>query len=187
MVAVWSWYSFWMILHVLTAIIAFGPALALPLLGRYAQTHPAAAATIADLGHLVEQRLVAPVSLLVGLTGVALIFAVPPWRDGPIDLWGTPWLVASVVWFVAALVFSTLFQSPNSARFARAVAGGARARDGRVRRTAPRGGDALEASAGRGRAADHLDDRDPRAHGVAAGRLTRSLPRPGDRPDGRSP
>jgi len=90
MVAVWSWYSFWMILHVLTAIIAFGPALALPLLGRYAQTHPAAAATIADLGHLVEQRLVAPVSLLVGLTGVALIFAVPPWRDGPIDLWGTP-------------------------------------------------------------------------------------------------
>jgi len=64
------------------------------------------------------------VSLLVGLTGVALIFAVPPWRDGPIDLWGTPWLVASVVWFVAALAFSTLFQSPNSARFARAVAAG---------------------------------------------------------------
>lgn len=58
---------------------------------------------------------------------MALIFAVPPWRDGPIDLWGTPWLVASVVWFVGALVFSTVFQMPNSARFARAVAAGAAA------------------------------------------------------------
>jgi hypothetical protein len=94
-IAVWSWYAFWLVLHILAVIIAFGPAMAMfPF--------------VATMGQKMPQH--APLAVTVPLSGVGLIYT------GHVDFWGSEWLLASTVLFIAAFFFATVVQKRNSGK-----------------------------------------------------------------------
>src|SRR6059036_1009268 len=111
MVAAWSWYGFWLVLHVLGVIVAFGPTLVMfPVIARRGQLHPESGAFAVELLHFYETKVVIPIAVTVPLAGVGLIYT------GHVDFWGTGWLVASTVLYIAAFFFAITVQTRNSAR-----------------------------------------------------------------------
>lgn len=105
-------YPLLVFLHVLGAIVALGPAFAFPIMGSMAAREPAHANFATRLNHLIEDRIVAPVVLLTGVTGVGLIW----YRSIPVFDAAYRWLLVSIVVYVAALAFSLLVQRPTVMR-----------------------------------------------------------------------
>jgi uncharacterized membrane protein len=114
--AAWSWFTFWLILHIIAVVIAFGPTYAFPLIGKYAEGHPEAGPTVAHLMDLIEKRITIPVAIVVPLLGTALIFS------GHFDLWKNEWLIISIVLYIVLFAFGVLVQGRNSTRLVRAIA-----------------------------------------------------------------
>ena len=115
LIGVWSWFTFWLILHVLAVFIGLGASFAFPVIGSYAARHPEAGGAIAHLGHELETRLVIPVATLIPLFGTALIFA------GHFDLWKSTWLLIGIGLFIIAYGFAVFVQDRNSRRLIAAV------------------------------------------------------------------
>jgi uncharacterized membrane protein len=112
-------YPLLVFLHVLGSIVALGPAFAFPLFGSMASREPAHANFATRLNHLIEDRIVAPVVLVTGVTGIALIwYRSLPLFDAPYR-----WLLVSIVVYVAALAFSLLVQRPTVMRVIQLTAG----------------------------------------------------------------
>jgi uncharacterized membrane protein len=116
MVGVWSWFSFWLILHILAVIVAFGPTFAFPFMGAYAQRHMEAGPTVAHLTEQIERRMTIPIAIIVPLLGTALIFS------GHFNLWKSKWLLISIVLYIIAFFFAVLVQAPNGNRLVQAIA-----------------------------------------------------------------
>ncbi len=73
-IATWSWYSFWLYLHILLVIAAFGPTFAYPLIGALGQRNPQHAGFAIEVSEFISRRLTLPLAVLVPFTGLALIF-----------------------------------------------------------------------------------------------------------------
>ena len=69
-----NWFLFWLFLHVLAAVIAFGPIFVFPLVGTLAAQMPQHLRFATELNHRIEMRLVLPVALSMLISGSGLIW-----------------------------------------------------------------------------------------------------------------
>jgi predicted integral membrane protein DUF2269 len=105
---VWSWFTFWLLLHVLTAIAGFGPNFAFPVIGAHIQKHPESALSMSQLAHNIQSRVIIPAAVVMPFLGVALIFSAH------IQLWQSEWLIISIVLYIILFFFAVLVQRKNS-------------------------------------------------------------------------
>lgn len=101
-----------LLLHVLGAIIAFGPTFAFPILGAMGGKEPMHANFATRVSHRVTDRLVEPVALSMAVTGVGLI-----WSAG-IDPFAPAyrWLLVAIVIYVFGVLFAIFVQRPTVIR-----------------------------------------------------------------------
>jgi hypothetical protein len=107
-------------LHVIGAIIVFGPVFLFPVIARQAQRSPQNGSFAAALSEYIERRIVLPGAVVQGVTGVALIFILganltdPAWR----------WLIAGIVLYLIAILFAAFVQAPAAEKLVHLTAGG---------------------------------------------------------------
>jgi uncharacterized membrane protein len=108
-----SWFTFWLILHILAAVVAFGPTFAFPIIGVMARRQPMHAAFATEVTVTVSERFTIPFALSMPITGTALIVA------GHIPFWSSDWLVGSIGLYVVAILYSIGVQRPAGLRMIR--------------------------------------------------------------------
>lgn len=108
-----EWLFPWLLLlHVLGAIVAFGPAFTFPIIGAMGGGEPQHANFATRVTYTVSRRLVIPVALTMAVTGAAMIgirgynLASPSLR----------WLGIAIALYVVALAFSFFVNLPTAAR-----------------------------------------------------------------------
>lgn len=106
----WDWFHFWLILHILAVVIAFGPTFAFGLIATYGQKHPQFALAATEISELIEKRLTYPLGVLVPLFGTGLIYTAH------VDLWKSEWLLIAIALYIAIFSFSLFVQTRNSNR-----------------------------------------------------------------------
>ena len=111
-----TWFQFWLFLHILAVIVAFGPTFTFGPIAALARKDPSHAVAYAKTIHWIEQHIVIPVAALVPLLGTALIYT------GHIDLRHSEWLGISIILFIIAFFFALFVQLPNSGKMADALA-----------------------------------------------------------------
>ena len=97
-------------LHVLGAIIAFGPGFSFLILGPMAGAERQHANFALRFQQRAATRMIVPLALFQGVTGLLLI-----WKTG-INLFTTIWLLVAIVLYVLALVLSIGVGLPTIAR-----------------------------------------------------------------------
>jgi uncharacterized membrane protein len=107
MTALVPWLIF---IHVLSAIVAFGPTFAFGVYGAQAGREPQHANFMARASHHVADRLVLPVALSMPVSGLLII-----WAAG-INLLATHWLLLAIAVYVALILFVILVQRPATIR-----------------------------------------------------------------------
>jgi uncharacterized membrane protein len=83
-------------LHVLGAIIAFGPTFAFPIIGAMGGLEPMHANFATRVSLAISNRVVVPLAALQGITGVGLILT------RGFDLFNTYWLLVGIVLYLIA-------------------------------------------------------------------------------------
>lgn len=104
--------NFWLFVHITSMMLAFGPTYAFPMISAMARKNPKHAPFASAVGEMISLRMTWPFALLTGLSGVFLIFA----SDWP--FFETTWLTTGVGIYVAALIFSATYQTPNARKMA---------------------------------------------------------------------
>lgn len=106
-----AWLFPWLLfLHVLAAIIAFGPTFAAPVVASLVAKEPQHANFFARSQMLLSKRLITPLALSLGVTGILMVIVTG------IDLTSNVWLGVAIVLYVIALGFALLVQAPSGAR-----------------------------------------------------------------------
>jgi hypothetical protein len=102
-------FPWFLLLHVLGAIIAFGPTFAFPIIGAMGGNEPTHANFATRVTHKVNDRLVEPVAASMLVTGVAMI-----WAAG-IDVFAADrrWLLVAIVIYLFAISFAVFVQRPK--------------------------------------------------------------------------
>src|SRR5947208_3116748 len=106
----WSWFTFFLIGHILSVLVAFGPVFAFPLIAAQAQKDPVHGRFGAEIIDLIERRITLRVAGVVALFGIGLIFTAH------VDFFSSPWILIAVVLYIAAYAFAGFVQAKNSAR-----------------------------------------------------------------------
>jgi len=91
-------------LHVLGAIAAFGPTFAFPIIGAMGGKEPQYANFATRVSATISDRIVTPLGIFQGVTGVLLI-----WISGR-DLFASVWLIVAIVLYVIALGYALTVQ-----------------------------------------------------------------------------
>ena len=91
-------------LHVFGAILAFGPTFAYSIMGSMAGKEPQHANFSSRQVAAIGNKLVYPLAIFQGITGVLLIIS------GKLDLMNTRWLMLGIVLYVIALVYALTVQ-----------------------------------------------------------------------------
>lgn len=93
--------------HVLGAIIAFGPTFAFSIIGAMGGKEPQHANFATRVSQTIGDRLVAPLAIFQGITGLLLI-----WISGR-DLFApeSRWLLLAIVLYLLGLYFSLMIQA----------------------------------------------------------------------------
>ncbi|HEX9890969.1 MAG TPA: DUF2269 family protein [Actinomycetota bacterium] len=99
-----SWRTFFLFLHILAAIIAFGPTFAFGILGAMGAKEPMHGNFALRVSKVIGNRLVDPFAFAVGAIGVVLIFV------GEWDLFANEWLLVAIALYLFALAFSLFVQ-----------------------------------------------------------------------------
>lgn len=108
----------WLIfIHVLSAIVAFGPTFAFGLYGAQAAGEPQHGNFMARANHHVSDRLVLPVALSMPVSGLLLIWAAE------IDLLAARWLLLAITVYVVAVLYAILVQRPAVIRLVELTSG----------------------------------------------------------------
>jgi hypothetical protein len=96
-------------LHVMGAIVVFGPTFIFPVIASQAQKSPQNGPFAAALAEIIERRLVIPGAVVQGITGIALILIIGA------DLGGQyRWLVPAIILYLIAIGFAVLVQAKNA-------------------------------------------------------------------------
>ncbi len=102
-----TWLVPWLIfLHILSAIVAFGPTFAFAIYGAQGAKEPQHANFMARANHVVSDRLVFPLVLSMPVTGVLILWASQR------DLTRSPWLLVAIVIYIFAVCYSYFVQRP---------------------------------------------------------------------------
>src|SRR5207248_153222 len=105
-------FTFYLVMHILFVIVAFGPTFTFPSISAMAQKDPGHAVAYVRVIEFIERRMTIPLAVLIPLFGTGLIYTAP----GRIDLWKSEWLVISIVLYIAAFSFAVFVQTKNAAR-----------------------------------------------------------------------
>ena len=106
-----AWLFPWLLfLHVLAAIIAFGPTFAAPVVASLVAKELQYANFFARSQLLLSKRLITPLALSLGVTGILMVIVTG------IDLTSNVWLGVAIVLYVTAIGFALLVQAPSGAR-----------------------------------------------------------------------
>lgn len=105
-------------LHVLGAIIAFGPVFALPVIGAMGGKEPMHANFATRVGHALAKQRITPLAIVQGITGLGLILTAN------VDLGQARWLQAGILLWVIALGFGMAYQTPAVLRVIEMTSGG---------------------------------------------------------------
>ena len=92
--------------HVLGAILAFGPTFAFSIIGAMGGQEPQHANFATRVSRTIGKRLVEPLAILQGITGVLLIWVSGRNLLGP----ESRWLILAIVLYLIALYFSLFIQ-----------------------------------------------------------------------------
>ena len=107
MTALVPWLIF---LHVLSAIVAFGPTFAFAIYGAQAGKEPQHANFMARANNVVSDRLVLPLVLSMPVTGVLII-----WAAG-LNVMASTWLLVAIAIYTFAVLYSLFVQRPATLR-----------------------------------------------------------------------
>jgi uncharacterized membrane protein len=101
-----QWFPLFLLLHVLAAIVAFGPIFAFPLIGRMGGAEPQHANFSTRVSAAISSRITIPAALTMPVSGALMI-----WSTGmdPAQLW----LAAGIALYVFAVVYAILVQGRN--------------------------------------------------------------------------
>ncbi|HEX7496413.1 MAG TPA: DUF2269 family protein [Candidatus Limnocylindrales bacterium] len=91
-------------IHVLTAIVAFGPTFIFSIIARMAAQEPQHGLFALRLTDRIERMVVIPAALLMPVSGSLLV-----WSEG-INLATTHWLVLAIGLYIVAITFAILIQ-----------------------------------------------------------------------------
>lgn len=91
-------------LHVLGAIIAFGPTFSFAIIGAMGGMEPQHANFATRVSARISDRVVEPLAVVQGVTGVLLIISAG------LDLLATRWLLLGITLYVIALTFALTLQ-----------------------------------------------------------------------------
>ena len=97
-------FPYVLFVHVIGAIIAFGPTYAFSIMGAMGGKEPQHANFATRVSAAVTDKLVEPLAILQGITGVLLILI------GKIDLLKSLWLLVGIVLYVTALTYALTVQ-----------------------------------------------------------------------------
>ena len=100
-------FAFLLSVHILSAIIGLGPTFSFAFLGIMSEKQPAAARALQETILLISTRLVIPLVVIIGLSGVLLI------ANTHVDLSKNPWLGAGIVLYVLVLAVAIFYQVPT--------------------------------------------------------------------------
>jgi predicted integral membrane protein DUF2269 len=103
-----TWRMFFLLVHVLIAIAAFGPTFAFPFISRFAQKDPRNALVVSEILHGIEARITIPAAVVMPFVGLALIYL------GHFDLWRSEWLVIAIGLYIVTFFFSVFVQGRNA-------------------------------------------------------------------------
>lgn len=110
-----NWVVLWLVLHILGAIIAFGPVFTFPLVGALVQKEPQHISFALKLQERIASRIVLPVALTMAVSGIGLILSVG------IDLPKTPYLLVAIGLYVIAMLIALFVLLPTGAKLVRMV------------------------------------------------------------------
>jgi uncharacterized membrane protein len=104
------WVAIFLFLHVMGAIIAFGPTYSFMIIGKMAGQEPQHANFAARVTEAITDQRVLPLAVFQGVTGIALILVTG------INLFATKWLLLGIGLYVIALGYGLFVQRPVSLR-----------------------------------------------------------------------
>jgi uncharacterized membrane protein len=87
-------------LHIMGAIVAFGPTYAFPLIAGAAAKEPQHMNFALRVQHRIAHSLVTPLAIFQGITGLLLV-----WQVG-FDVLKQPWLIIAIILYLIALAIS---------------------------------------------------------------------------------
>jgi uncharacterized membrane protein len=110
------WFLF---LHVLGAIVAFGPTFSFPIIGAMGAADRPHANFATRVSHAISTKRVVPVALTMPVTGIGLI-----WSAG-IDTFSrdSRWLALGILLYLVLFTFSVTVQIPTSRRIIEMTSG----------------------------------------------------------------
>jgi uncharacterized membrane protein len=97
-------FPYLLFLHVMGAILAFGPTYAYSIMGALAGKEPQHANFSTRQVAAIGSKLVYPLAILQGVTGLGLIVI------GEIDLTASTWLLIAIVIYLFALIYALTVQ-----------------------------------------------------------------------------
>jgi uncharacterized membrane protein len=100
------WVAIFLFLHVMGAIIAFGPTFSFPIIGAMGGKEPQHANFATRVTETIVEQRVLPLAIFQGITGVALILATG------INL-VTPWLLTGIVLYLIVLGYNVFIGTPT--------------------------------------------------------------------------
>ena len=111
------WIAIFLFLHVMGAIIAFGPAFStFPIVGQMASKEPQHANFAARLNETITKTRVIPLAIFQGITGLVLIYLTG------LNPFSQLWLGLGIVLYVIALTYALAVQGPAGRRVAELTA-----------------------------------------------------------------
>jgi hypothetical protein len=113
-------FQLFLFLHVLGAIVVFGPVFLFPVIARQGQLSPHNGSFAAALSEFIERRIVIPGAVVQGITGVALILISG--RDLTAQV--NRWLIGGIILYAIAITFAATVQARNAERMVHLTSGG---------------------------------------------------------------
>jgi uncharacterized membrane protein len=105
-----SWFNFWLTLHILAAIVAFGPTFVFPVVGPMLATRAEHARFGYEIFHAMETRLIIPFALTMPISGIGLI------RTTSIDVSNSRWLTSAILIYIVMIGLALFVQVPTTSR-----------------------------------------------------------------------
>ena len=98
------WLAIFLFLHVMGAIVAFGPVFSFPIIGAMGGKEPQHANFATRVTKTIAEQRVTPLAIFQGITGLLLI------ASGKIDVTSKPWLMIGIVLYLIALTYGLTMQ-----------------------------------------------------------------------------
>ena len=104
-------WQFFLFLHVLGAIAAFGPGFAAMIVGPMVAKEPQHGNFYARTQVSTARKLVTPIALSMAVTGILILVTIPGGYEGVVG--SRLWLPVGILLYIVAVVFAFLWQARN--------------------------------------------------------------------------